>query len=81
MRSKALRLLNRFGVILVVIAITLLAVRAYDSQRGPPLELWHTYVPHDLSQDDIRGLDWAGYVKAENALFGRAPSEPANAAK
>jgi hypothetical protein len=81
MRSKALRLLKRFGVIVGMGAFTPQAVRADGSQRGPLLELWHTYVSHDLSQDDIRGLDWAGYAKAENTLFGRAPSEPANAAK
>ena len=35
---------GKWGIALVVIALsTLLAVRAYDSQRGDPLEPWHTF--------------------------------------
>jgi alpha-beta hydrolase superfamily lysophospholipase len=61
--------LKRFGIAVGLVLVTLLGVRAYDSQRGPPLELWHTYVPHDLEEADLRSADWAAYLKAENALF------------
>ena len=47
MPRKMLRLLRRVLVLLIVVAATLLVARAWDSQRGPPLEAWHTYVPHD----------------------------------
>ena len=50
-------------------AVTALALRAYDSQRGPPLEPWHTYVPHEPRAADLDRLDWAGYLKAEDAVF------------
>ena len=42
------KFLKRGAVLLVVIVLTLLGIRAWDSQRGPPLRLWHTYVPHEL---------------------------------
>jgi alpha-beta hydrolase superfamily lysophospholipase len=63
------RLLKRVLLLLVVVAASLLAVRAYDSQRGPPLHLWHTHVPHDLKASQIDKADWASYLKAEEATF------------
>ena len=44
-RSRVLRYLKRGAVVLVVVALALIAVRIYDTQRGPPLELWHTTYP------------------------------------
>jgi alpha-beta hydrolase superfamily lysophospholipase len=69
MRSRVLSLLKRTAVLLAVIAITLIAVRIYDTQRGPPLELWHTYVPPELSVDELDNADWSRYLTAEQALF------------
>lgn len=56
-------------VILAVVAITLFAVRAFDAQRGAPLEPWHRYVPHELTAAQLDRTDWAGYLDAEAALF------------
>ena len=56
-------------MLLAVAAITLLAVRIYDSQRRPALELWHTYAPTELSADETDQADWAGYLAAEAAAF------------
>jgi len=69
MRAKIFMLVKVAMLLLVVGVLGLLGVRTWDSQRGPPLELWHTYSPHDLTERDIRKLDWDGYLKAENALF------------
>jgi alpha-beta hydrolase superfamily lysophospholipase len=44
-------------------------VRIYDTQRGPPLELWHTHAPPELSADEIDNADWRRYLAAEQALF------------
>src|SRR5207245_8738195 len=54
---------------LVCCFVLLMAVRIYDSQSGPPLEPWHTYVPHELSAQAINRADWADYLKAEDAIF------------
>ncbi len=63
------RLAKRAAWLVVVSALTLLAVRAFDSQRGPPLEVWHTVVPKELTADEIAGTDWQGYLAAEDAAF------------
>ena len=69
MRSRVLRIVKRAAVLLGAIAITLMAVRIYDTQRGPPLELWHTYAPTELSADELDEADWSQYLGAERAAF------------
>ena len=44
-------------------------------QRGEPLDLWHTYVPHELSVKEIEAADWAKYLNAEAALFDEVRAE------
>ncbi len=75
MASKAVKLLKWGAVVLAVSVLTLLAVRAYDSQRGPPLELWHTFVPHELSASEIDKADWARYLAAEERAFAEVRAE------
>lgn len=75
MTVRVFRLLRRALLLLFVVAATLLAVRAWDSQRGPPLQLWHTYVPHDMRAAGIDKADWASYLKAEDALFREVRAE------
>jgi len=69
MRAKAVRLVKWSAILLAVILLTVLVVRAYDSQRGPPLELWHTYVPHELTAAEIGKADWTQYLAAEQKIF------------
>ena len=60
----------KWGIALFAVALsTLLAVRVYDSQRGDPLEPWHTYIPHELSRAELDKTDWAGYLAAEKTIF------------
>ena len=60
---------RRVLILAAAVFVTLFAVRAWDSQRGPPLEPWHTYVPRELSAREIDAADWAQYLKAEDAVF------------
>ena len=69
MRSKLFTFLKVVVVLLVLGVFGLLAVRAWDSQRGPPLAVWHKYAPDEPTAGEIAKLDWAGYLKAEAALF------------
>jgi alpha-beta hydrolase superfamily lysophospholipase len=75
MKSRALAWLKWAAVVLAVSAVTLLVVRGFDSQRGPPLELWHTFVPHELSADELDKADWNQYVAAEERAFSDVRSE------
>lgn len=69
MRPLIVKTLKWVAAIVIVPLVTLLVVRAYDSQRGAPLEPWHTYVPHELSVKELDNADWAKYLKAEDAIF------------
>jgi alpha-beta hydrolase superfamily lysophospholipase len=53
----------------VVATITFFAVRTFDIRHMPPLELWHTYVPHEPSISSMDAGNWAGYLKAEEVIF------------
>src|SRR5262252_2147792 len=69
MKSTFLKVLKWTAALLGVSLLTLLAVRVYDSQRGPPLERWHTFVPHEMTAEQIRDSDWKNYLAAEQRLF------------
>ncbi len=69
MRAKVARLLKWTLALVGVSLLTVLTVRAWDSQRGPPLELWHTFVPHEMAAKEIAGSDWTAYLAAEQRIF------------
>jgi alpha-beta hydrolase superfamily lysophospholipase len=54
---------------IAVSLVTVFVIRAWESQRGPPLELWHTYVPRDVIAGEIDAMSWPQYIAAENRLF------------
>ncbi|WP_267224505.1 alpha/beta hydrolase [Dyella silvae] len=68
-----LRALIKLGkwtaIVLLVFLVSLLGIRAWDSQQGDPLALWQTYVPHELTAAEIDATDWQGYLAAEDRLF------------
>jgi alpha-beta hydrolase superfamily lysophospholipase len=66
---------RRLALLAVGAFCAFLVIRAVDSQRGPPLELWHSFVPHDLHAERIDQLDWAGYLAAEERLFAEVRRE------
>ena len=59
----------------VLVAATLLGARIYDAQRGPPLELWHRFVPHERNAEQLDQTDWAGYLAQEESLFDEVQHE------
>ena len=64
-----MKVLKWAAVAIAVSLTTVLAVRAWDSQRGPPLELWHTYVPHEMTAAATSKADWGQYLAAEDRVF------------
>jgi len=75
MRSRLVRTLKRAAVLLTASVATLLAVRAYDARRGPPLEPWHTFVPRELRAEELDRSDWNAYLRAEEAAFAAVRAE------
>jgi alpha-beta hydrolase superfamily lysophospholipase len=69
MRAKVLISINIVGALLGVAVLTFLGVRIYDSQRGLPLEAWHTYIPHELSAQELDASNWTQYLAAEVTIF------------
>jgi alpha-beta hydrolase superfamily lysophospholipase len=58
-----------FAAAVVLMLVTLFGVRIYDSQRGLPLEPWHTFVPEELSAAKLDTADWNQYIARENEIF------------
>jgi alpha-beta hydrolase superfamily lysophospholipase len=69
MQAKILRYTKIAGGLIGVTLLTLLAVRVYDTQRGLPLEPWHTYVPHELRAEQLDAANWTQYLAAETTIF------------
>lgn len=70
-QSRFRRYLTRGLIALAVVAASLLGLRAYVALNGPPLEPWHTFVPDELTVDELDAANWDQYVQAENAIFER----------
>jgi len=46
-----------------------LAVRSWRAFQGPPLQPWHTFVPVELSAEELDAADWTRYMAQEQAVF------------
>jgi alpha-beta hydrolase superfamily lysophospholipase len=69
MLRKLLKVTKIGVLVLVLLAIGALALRAWSSQRGPALSVWHTYVPRELTVEEMNTGDWNTYLKAEARIF------------
>ena len=74
-RARAVKIVKRAALLAAVVAITLMAVRIWDTQSGPPLEPWHTFAPTELSAEELDEADWADYLAAEQAAFDEVQAE------
>jgi alpha-beta hydrolase superfamily lysophospholipase len=69
MPSWIRRLSKGAAVGAAALAVALLALRAWDSERGPPLRPWHLKVPEEMRAEAIDAADWPRYLAAEDAVF------------
>ncbi len=74
-RRAAWRWVWRLMMFGVAAGVILLVGRAVQSQSGPPLQLWHIFVPEEPHAEAIDRLDWAGYLAAEARVFASVRSE------
>lgn len=42
---------------------------AFNAWRADPLQLWHTYVPREMSVAEMDAADWQTYLKHEERIF------------
>ena len=78
MGARLVKLLKRAAWVVGIAFVARAGLRAYDSQRGPPLELWHTYIPHELSsrRDPQGGLElptWQLRTRSSRRCARRSP--------
>jgi alpha-beta hydrolase superfamily lysophospholipase len=69
------RWVRRLAGLLVIVAATLLVGRIVQTQSGPPLEPWHTFIPAEPDAAEIDRLDWNGYVAAEDRVMASVRTE------
>ena len=69
MQAKLLRSVKIAGGLLALVLMTFFAIRIYDTQKGPPLEPWHTYVPHEMRAEELDASNWTQYLAAEAKIF------------
>ncbi|MDF2621076.1 MAG: hypothetical protein K0S00_3735 [Xanthobacteraceae bacterium] len=71
-----LRRLVRWTLILgLLLFLAFLGGRIWAVQNGPPLEPWHTFVPHEMGVEELDAADWRGYLAREDKLFADVTSE------
>lgn len=71
----AWRWARRLLLLVAVVALTFLIGRIVQSEQGPPLEPWHTFVPDEPRAAEIDRLDWNGYLAAEARVFASVRKE------
>jgi len=57
MRAKIVKGIKWVCILVAITAIIFFGIRVYDVQRGPQLERWHTYVPHELRAKELDAAD------------------------
>ena len=69
MKARLVRIIkiSMFAVSMAVFGI--FTFIAYSSQSGPNLEIWHTYVPEELSLEALKKANFQDYVRHEEQLF------------
>ena len=69
MRAKIVKGIKWVCILVAITAIIFFGIRVYDVQRGPQLERWHTYVPHELRAKELNTADWNRYIAEETRVF------------
>ncbi|WP_374306893.1 alpha/beta hydrolase [Methylocella sp.] len=75
MTERLLKYLKRAALVAGIALVVLLGARVYDSQRGAPLDLWHTFAPHEMAPEALDHAGWSAYLGAEDKIFGEVRRE------
>lgn len=75
MRIFLQKALKRTAIAVAIVAVSLLGFRIYETQRGAPLEPWHTHIPRELSIAELDRAGWQEYLAAEQEAFAEVRTE------
>lgn len=68
--KKALKGFIKWGLATILVCLSaFLGIRAYVAWTSPPLALWHTFVPQELTVSEMDSLGWKDYLQREERLF------------
>ena len=67
-------LLKRAALVALIALVTFLGMRAWDSRRGLPLEVWHTHVPDDVTAEEIARAGLGGLPRRRAGRLRRGPN-------
>ena len=69
MVRTSLKVIKIGAWVVVLLVILAFGLRAWYSQRSPDLAVWHTYVPREMTVEEMDAGDWNAYMKAEAQIF------------
>ena len=72
---RVVKLLKIAAIVVAVAVLTLAGVRIYDTQSGPELQVWHTFVPEETDRAEIDEADWDAYLAHEQRVFADVRAE------
>jgi alpha-beta hydrolase superfamily lysophospholipase len=75
MWAKLRKITKWMTVLLAILAVTFFSIRIYDTRRGPPLAVWHTFAPHEFKARDLAAADWKDYLAREAKIFDAVKAE------
>lgn len=67
--SRVKKTLRVTALVIVVLLVGAMGLRLYNIQQGPPLAVWHTFVPEELSVEAMDHGSWQDYIERENKIF------------
>lgn len=75
MSAGLVALVKHVSLTLLVVLIVFLAVRIYQTERGPDLQLWHTWHGDELRAKALDRATFAQYLAREETLFDALKNE------
>lgn len=63
------RALKKLFILLLVFVLALVAIRIYDTERGPKLQPWHTWTPDEMSVEQVDHANFNDYLAHENEIY------------
>lgn len=75
MRGIIGRILRCTVALIIVAGGALLVFGSYRALSGPPLHVWHTFVPSELRADQLDRADWTRYLAQEDAVIASVRAE------
>ncbi|MCP3707738.1 alpha/beta hydrolase [Paraburkholderia sp. CNPSo 3274] len=69
MLRTSLKVIKIGAWVAVLLVILAFGLRGWYSQRSPDLAVWHTYVPREMTVEEMDAGDWNAYMDAEARIF------------